>query len=105
VGPWLVKVEERGGGRHKTGVRLDAPVYEEQSRLITLLRLCDVCLTAALRLLAVLGPMAGPPAVVAGVDTGSLALAIGTARSATMCLVPLARSTLAAARRTRSRRA
>jgi hypothetical protein len=98
VGPRLVEVEERGGGRRGRGVRLDAPVYEEQSRLVTLLRLRDVCLTVALRLPAVLGPVAGPPAVAAGVVAGSLMLFVGAARSATMRLVPLARPTLAAAR-------
>jgi hypothetical protein len=105
VGPRLVEVEERGGGRCRRGVWLDAPVYKEKSRLVTLLRLRDVCLTAALRLPTVLSPVAGPPAVVAGVVAGSLALAIGAAKSATTRLVPLERSTLAAARRTRSRRA
>jgi hypothetical protein len=29
VGPWLVEVEEHGGGRCGRGVQLDAPVYEE----------------------------------------------------------------------------
>jgi hypothetical protein len=42
VGPCLVEVEERGGSRRGRGVRLDAPVYEEQSRLITLLA-CATC--------------------------------------------------------------
>ena len=101
VSPRLVEVEERGGGRRRRGVWLDAPVYEEQSRLVTLLCLRDVCLTAALRLPAVLGPVAGPPAVIAGVVAGSLALAVGAVRSATTRLVPLVRPTLAAARRTR----
>ena len=104
VGPWLVEVEERGGGWCGRGVRLDAPVYEEQSRLVTLLRLHDMCLTAALRLLAVLGSVAGSPAVLAGVVSGNLALAVGAVRSATTRLVPLARPTLEAARRTRSQR-
>jgi len=36
VSPRLVEVEERGGGRRGRGVRLDAPVYEEQSRLVNL---------------------------------------------------------------------
>jgi hypothetical protein len=102
VGPQLVEVEERGGGRCGRGVRLDAPVYKEQSRLVTLLRLREVCLTTALRLPAVISPVAGPPTVVAGVVVGSLALTVGAARSATTRLVPLARPTLAAARRTRS---
>jgi hypothetical protein len=98
VGPWLVKVEERGGGRCRRGVPFDAPMYEEQSRLITLLCVSNVCLIAALRLPTVLGPVAGPPVVIAGVITGSLALAVGAARSTTTRLVPLARPTLATAR-------
>jgi hypothetical protein len=97
MGSRLFKEEERGGGRCGRGVRLDAPVYKEQSRLVTLLRLHDVCLTAALRLSAVLGPVVGSPAVVAGVVVGSLALAVGAARSTTTRLVPLAQLTLAAA--------
>ena len=83
-------------------MQLDAPMHEEQSHLVTLLCLRDVCLTAALRLPAVLGPVAGPPAVVVGVVTDSLALTVGAARSATTRLIPLARPTLAAARRTRT---
>jgi hypothetical protein len=98
VGSWLVEVEERSGNRCERGVRLDAPMYKEQSRLITLMRLHDVSLTVVLRLAKVLGPVAGPPAVVAGVIVGSLALVVGAARSTTTCLVPLARPTLVAAR-------
>jgi hypothetical protein len=59
----------------------------------------DVYLTATLRLPANLAPVAGPAAVFAGVVAGSFALAVG---SATTRLVPLARATLAAARRTRN---
>jgi hypothetical protein len=94
VGARLVEVEECGGGRRGRGVQLD-PVYEEQSRLVTLLRLRDVYLTATLRLPANLAPVAGPVAVLAGVVAGSFALAVG---SATTRLVPLAWATLAAAR-------
>jgi hypothetical protein len=54
----LVELEKSDGDRCGRGVQLDAPVYQEQSRLITLLRLRDVCLSDALRLPAVLGPMA-----------------------------------------------
>lgn len=79
-------------------MHLDAPMYEEQSQVVTL---HDMCLTAALCLPAILGLVAGPTAVLAGVVTGSLALAVGAVRSATMCLgslVPLPRTTLAATR-------
>ena len=103
MGPRLVEVE-RSGGQRGTGVRLIAPVYEEQSHLVILMRLRNVCLIAALRLPAVLGLVSGPPAVVAGVVVGSLVLAASTARNATTRLILLARPTLTAARLPRSRR-
>ena len=103
MGPQLIEVE-RSGCQHGRGVRLDAPMYEEQSRLVTLLRLCDMCLIAALRVPTVLGLVVGPLVVIAYVIAGSLALNTGTAGSDTTCLVPLARSTLAAAQQPRSRR-
>jgi hypothetical protein len=64
VGPWLTEVEGRGGGQRRRGVRLYAPMYKEQSRLVTPLHLRDVCLTVALRLPAVLSLVASPPVVV-----------------------------------------
>jgi hypothetical protein len=103
VGAQLVEVEKSDGGWRGRGVQLNAPVYEEQSRLVTLLCLRDMCLTTALRLLAALGLVTGLAVVLANVVAGSLALAVGTVRSATTRLgnlVPLARPTLAAARRT-----
>jgi hypothetical protein len=64
-----------------------------------------MCLTATLRLWAVLGPMACIAAVEAEVVSGSLVLAVGVTISACArhgSLVPLARLTLVAARQTRS---
>ena len=105
MGTQLIEVEKNGGGWRGRGVQLDAPVYEEQNRLVTLLCLRDMCLNVALRLLAALGLVIGLAIVLADVVEGSLALAIGAIRSATTrlgSLVPLARPMLAAARRTQS---
>jgi len=77
VGVLLVKVEEHGGGWRGRRVQLNI-------RFITLLRLHDVCQTAALRLPAVLGLVVGPATVLAGVIVSSLALASGAIRSATL---------------------
>jgi hypothetical protein len=73
-------------------------VYEEQSWLVTLLRLHDVYLTVALCLPVVLGSVAGLATVLAGFVAGSLALAVGAVMSATTRLVLLAWPALAAAR-------
>jgi hypothetical protein len=79
--PWLVEVEERSGDRRGRGVRLDAPMSKEQSRLVTLLRLRDVGLAASW-LSAILGPMAKLAAVVARVVSCRLLLASGAALGA-----------------------
>jgi hypothetical protein len=59
-------------------------VHQEQSRLVVDSSLQDVSLAATLGLPAVLGPMAGPTTVVAGVVAGDLALTGATTTSASM---------------------
>jgi hypothetical protein len=98
----LVEVEERSDGRHRRGAYLDTPVHQEQGRLVVDSSLHDVSQTAALRPYAVLGPMASPSTVVAGIIAGGLALAVGGATGAvtrTRSLALLAWSTCAAPRR------
>jgi len=91
VGTWFIEVELGGASRPRKGkawtfhplpcvlLQLDSPVRQEQGGIL-LLYLRHVSLpTVARRKAVVLGPVASPTIVVAGVIPGHLALAGGTA--------------------------
>jgi hypothetical protein len=99
----LVKVEERGAGRHRREAYLDTSVHQEQGRIIEGASLGDVGLIATLRPCAVLGSMANPATAAACVLPVRLVLAVATSavtptRTWSLALVLLAGPACAAAR-------